>query len=286
MIIDAHAHIYPDKIAESVVQKLSAPTGLTPSSNGTARGLLLNMQISGIDKSVILPVATNPLKVDHLNDFAFSFNGQNGLYSMGAMHPDCTYYREELARIAANGIKAVKIHPVYQGVDFDDIRYLRIFERASELGLFIITHAGYDIGFPNIEHALYEKIENAIKAVGNFKLVLAHMGNWENWNNFEDFPIYDDLYIDTSFSLDKYIYRNDENRSEDIIKAYGKTGNFMKAEQFTRYLNKFGADHILFGSDSPWDDPAKPLNFIRNLPINEADKKLILGENAARIFKI
>jgi predicted TIM-barrel fold metal-dependent hydrolase len=49
-----------------------------------------------------------------------------------------------------------------------------------------------------------------------------------------------------------------------------------------------GADHILYGSSYPvrreWFE--KGINFVRGLDISEADKALVLGENAARLFKI
>ena len=41
--------------------------------------------------------------------------------SFGAMHPDFEDHAAELKRIKALGLKGIKIHPVYQGVDLDDI---------------------------------------------------------------------------------------------------------------------------------------------------------------------
>lgn len=45
-------------------------------------------------------------------------------------------------------MKGIKLHPAYQATRFDDIRYLRILDRAGELGLVVLTHAGIDIGIP------------------------------------------------------------------------------------------------------------------------------------------
>ena len=57
------------------------------------------------------------------------------------------------------------LHPIYQGLDFDDIRYLRILDRCGELGLIVLTHAGRDIGFPLRDHCTPEMTLNALKQV-------------------------------------------------------------------------------------------------------------------------
>ena len=37
-------------------------------------------------------------------------------------------------------------------MDFDDIRTLRILDRAAELGLIVLSHSGLDVGFPGVVH--------------------------------------------------------------------------------------------------------------------------------------
>ena len=69
--------------------------------------------------------------------------------SFGGIHPDSANYRKQMNIIADLGFKGVKIHPDYQGVMIDDIRYLRIIEYACELGLIVLTHAGIDISMQN-----------------------------------------------------------------------------------------------------------------------------------------
>ncbi len=286
MIIDSHTHIYPDKIAEKTDRKLSGFTGLNPSFCGSADALRQLMKNCGVDISLILPVATNPDKVNHLNDFAAQVNKIDSLVSLGAMHPDCEYWESELERLKYLGFKGIKIHPVYQGVDIDDIRYLRIFDKAGQLGLAVVTHAGYDIGFPGDTRCMPGRIANAVKKVGNFKLVAAHMGGWEDWDEVIFYLADTNVYIDTSFALSTYYYRNDELRPDEIKSAFGETGNFISGEKFMEFYKAFGAGRILFGSDAPWDSPRTNIDFINSMPIPDGDKDLIFSGNAKRIFNI
>jgi hypothetical protein len=101
------------------------------------------------------------------------------------VHPDAPDWAEEMRRIASEGLKGVKIHPVYQGVDIDDPRYLRILTLAGELGLIVVMHAGNDIGFPGVVRCSPQMTYNALRQAGPVCLVMAHMGGWRNWDEAE-----------------------------------------------------------------------------------------------------
>ena len=60
----------------------------------------------------------------------------------------------------------------------------------------------------------------------------------------------------------------------------------MEEEQFVHMVRRCGAERILFGTDSPWKDQKEQVDTIRHLPLREDEKRLILGENAARLLKI
>ena len=100
MIIDFHTHVFPAKIASSTIRHLSLTAHIPPHTDGTAEGLLASMKDSGIDLSVILPVATNDRQVSHINESAANLNERyfrdgRGLISFGAIHPGCEDYREQ-----------------------------------------------------------------------------------------------------------------------------------------------------------------------------------------------
>lgn len=149
-------------------------------------------------------MATSPKQVLHINDSSARINeqfAQTGIFSFGCIHPDYDDYRAELARVKELGLKGIKLHPVYQDVDFDDIRTLRILDRAAELGLIVLTHSGLDVGFPGRVRVTPAMVQHAVKEVGPLTLILAHMGGWRNWDEAEDLLADAPVYLDTSYSL-------------------------------------------------------------------------------------
>lgn len=282
MIIDIHTHTFPDKIAAATVEKLKLLSHTQAFSDGTAAGLAANMSRAGVDGSVVLPVATNTRQVIHVNDSSAQLNDrgpETGIWSFGCMHPDFDGWKEELSRIASLGLKGIKLHPIYQGVDFDDIRYLRILDRCGELGLVVLTHAGLDIGFPGRDNCAPEMVLRAVEQVGPVRLVLAHMGGWRQWERVEELLPHTSVCLDTSYALGAISPLGDG--------YYGPSDlPLMAEEQFLRMIRNFGAQRILFGTDSPWEDQAHALSRLRALPLEQEELDAILGGNAQRILGI
>lgn len=263
MIIDFHTHIFPDKIAGKTIESLGALAGVKAATDGTLNGLLLSMEKSGVDQSIIMPVCTKPEQFESINNFAKKVNDTyNGkLLSFGGIHPDCENYKEKLDYIKSQGLIGIKIHPDYQKVMIDDIRFMRIIEYASELGLIILTHAGIDIGLPEPVHCPPDKMRKVLDAIKPEKMVLAHLGGWKQWDMVYEYLAGENVYLDTAFTFD-----------------------YIEQEMFLKILKKHGLDKILFATDSPWSSAAMGIEYIRNLPVNEEIKIQILGGNALELL--
>ncbi len=265
MIIDFHTHIFPDKIAARTIEALEAKAGLTASTDGTLNGLLTSMEVAGVDMSVILPVVTKPSQFETVNTFAASVNEkyQGKLLSFGGIHPDTEDYKKELDRIKELGLKGIKIHPDYQSVMIDDVRYMNIIEYADSLDLIILTHAGIDIGLPDPVHCPPDKMRKVIDKLHPQKMVVAHYGGWKQWEEVYEYLTGENLYLDTAFTFD-YI-------EEDI---------------FYKILEKHGTDKVLFATDCPWGYQKKDVESLMNLGLTDEVKEKIFYKNAEKLLEI
>lgn len=262
MVIDFHTHIFPDKIAGSTIRKLEKISQIKASTDGTETGLLHSMEEAGVDISVLLPVVTKPSQFDSILRFAYRFR-EAPLLSFGGVHPDSGNYLEELNTIHAHGIKGIKLHPDYQGYLFNDIAYKRILYRASELGLIITVHAGFDPLSPDLYHATPEMILEVLNDVKPEKLVLAHMGGTNCWDKVESLLVGQNVYLDTAVVLD-----------------------LMPREQFIRMVRNHGAERILFATDSPWAGQKEYCTLLESMELSEEEKEQIFHINAEKLLTL
>lgn len=279
MIIDFHTHTYPEKIAARTVELLAGRSGTVPHSDGTLEGLEENMQQRHVDMSVVLPVATSPKQYKRINEVAQVENEMfkdTHVWSFGGIHPENDNYKEILRDISDKGLKGIKLHPDYQGTFFNDIRYKRIISYASELGLIVVTHAGQDIGLPDIVHCTPAMAEEVLDDVKPDKLVLAHMGGWQMWQDVLDRLCGRNVYLDTAFSYGQIQYKEGVDHRWKL----------MDSDMFRAIINRHGADKILFGTDSPWSDQSESIADIDGLRLAEDEKRKIMGENAAGLLNL
>ncbi|MBR6007504.1 MAG: amidohydrolase [Clostridia bacterium] len=279
MTADIHTHTFPQKIARAAIEKLSGLSHTLPFTDSTADGLRRSMAEAGIDVSLVLPVATNPRQVEHVNDASILLNdsgGETGIYSFGCMHPEYPAPEKELERLKKAGIRGIKLHPVYQGVDLDDERYLRILKTAFGLDMWVLIHAGLDVGFPGVEHASPRMILRVIERLGSQRLILAHMGSWRQWEEACKLLSGTGVMIDTSFSIGRMTPADDTLTQPEMLFA-------SEAEDIIR---AYGADRVLFGTDSPWGGQKESLELFSQLRLSETDKEKILCLNAKRVLGI
>ncbi len=281
MIIDFHTHTFPSKISKKVVDKLGQASASMPHTDGSVEGLLKSMEKSGVDKSINLPVMTSAEQVEKVNSsFMKSMEEyeSHGIITFGGMHPEYTNYKEELQRIKNNGMKGVKLHPAYQNVDLDDIRMMRIIDKASELGLIVTIHAGIDIGIYDKNYSSVEQILKVINEVHPEKFVLAHMGNWADWKDVEYYLAGAPVWMDTAFTYGKI-----EPYPDSTPTPYTCV---LADDDLVRLTRKHGVDKVLFATDSPWQDQKDYIDRMTKMDFTDEEKKMILGENAMHFLNL
>ncbi|MDO5147276.1 MAG: amidohydrolase family protein [Eubacteriales bacterium] len=280
MIIDFHTHTFPGKISSKVVKTLGMKAHIKSYTDGSMEGLLSSMEKSGVDYSVNLPVMTSPEQVEKINCSVIEKQDtllQRGILSFGGLHPDYEDYKGELHRLKEHGVPGIKLHPAYQNINLDDIRMMRIIDRASEEGLIVLTHAGMDIGIYDRNYCSVPHILKVLEEVRPEKFVLAHMGNWDEWQAVENHLAGAPVWLDTAFSIGPIA-------PSPYLEEPPYEQMNLPDEAFVRLVRKHGADKVLFGTDSPWQDQSDYIARIQAMDFSEKEKELLFSGNALALL--
>jgi uncharacterized protein len=260
-IIDFHTHVFPDDLAPKVIEKLihDAPTGKNY-TDGTAEGLGRSLDENNITRAVVLPIATKKEQVMTINAFQISLDSTLFI-PFGAIHPDMDGFDTVISSFTAKGIRGIKLHPEYQNFYMDAPVYFPVYEALSAAGIAIVFHAGKDPGPFTSDHALPSGFKTLRGNFPGLKIVAAHMGGWQLWEESYRELCGESFYFDTSA-------------------IYG----LIDRELFMRMVKKHGCDRILFGSDSPWFDQGEAFRWIDALSLSDMEKELIFHANAERFL--
>lgn len=265
MVIDFHTHTFPDKIAEKSISFLEHKGGIKAVCSATRSALAGVMSGGGADVSVVLPVATSPKQEHTINLLSAEINGNDNIYYFGAVHPGCENVEETLDFIKASGLRGIKLHPDYQGAYFDDERYIKIIAEAAKRGLYIVTHAGVDVAYPDDVHCTPDMILTVLDRLDGIidgKLILAHMGSYGLPEEVLLKLCGRNVFMDTAAVLDLY------------------------PEKCAEIIKKHGADKILFATDSPWKSQKAYIELFNSLDIPSGCKEKILYKNGSNILQI
>jgi len=182
MVIDFHAHCYPDKMAAKVT---AASLSRVPVySDGTRAGLEASMRRAGIDLAVSLTVVNAPGNSANINAWA-QMENRPPLVMTGGLHPDEPDPFATVDAVAAAGLPGIKVHPEYQDFRFDEERLFPIWERCERRGLFLITHAGWDAVNEPPWHTDPESLAAFHRRFPGLNLILAHLGGMAMWDEVE-----------------------------------------------------------------------------------------------------
>lgn len=275
MLIDFHTHAFPDAIAGKALHQLVANTKpyeaiygpAVPHTEATLDSLLTSSRRAGLDVSLVLPIATSTKPSHTLNDFAAQADQRAGLRSFGSVHPRSPACRQEIERVRELGLRGIKLHPEYQGCFVDEPAVTEAVRTAASCGLWVVLHAGEDIGMPPPVHCTPERVVRLRRAVPEAKLVLAHMGGYRMWQAVLDSAADMAVWIDTSFCIPNHPDQH---------------------ALFARIIRAVGCGHVLFGTDSPWADQQETLMatqaFLEDQGFSAGERAAILGGNAAAIL--
>ncbi|SDB48008.1 hypothetical protein SAMN02910317_02430 [Ruminococcaceae bacterium FB2012] len=261
MLIDFHFHAFTDKIAVRAMEKLTATCGVPAFTDGRLSSALQCFDRWGVDRGVLLPIATKPSQQRIINDWAAENDGGR-VISFGTVHPDSEDLFEEMHRVKEMGLHGFKLHPEYQGFFINEPRLDPMFSELECIGLPVTVHAGLDPISPEVTYCMPEPASEMIKRHPKLRIILAHMGGNEYWQESLDHicGLDGEVYIDTAYSL------------------------YVPDELMLKMIRKHGADRVLFASDCPWQSAELMFRKIDALPLTDDEKEKIFFRNALALL--
>jgi len=261
-IIDAHCHIYPEKIAARAVEGIHEFYDIEMRSKGTVDDLIETGSAHGCVHYLCHSVATTPHQVKSICEFiAGEVNKHPGLITgFGSLHPDSEDIEGDIEHLINLGLKGVKLHPDFQKFEADSPKAVKMFGAIADAGLPVLVHCGdkrYDYSNP-------DRISNLLDKLPNLTMIGAHFGGWSLWEEAtEVLAGRDNLYVDCCSSL------------------YA-----LSPQTALRLIGKYGADRVFFGTDYPMWPIEDEIERFDKIGLTEEESEMILWKNAAGFLGI
>lgn len=230
----------------------------------TADDLVGELHENGLDHALIIahpPLARNEFVLEAAQEHP-------ELLPVVNLPPGTPRPAASLRKFATLGARALKIHAAADGEGADSAHYLTLLRTAADLGLPVILHTGEihnRLFYKDPKQGRAERFERWFERYPTIPFVLAHMNFHEPEQALEAVETHANVHVDTSW---------------------------QPVETLIESVRRVGSDRVLFGTDWPLvgDNIAVHLERVRTAlregSLNEEAHARILGQNAARIFKI
>ena len=212
----------------------------------------------------------DPAKIRADNDAGIALAKKHAaMLPIATVHPhDGQAALDEVARVAARGVKVLKIHPHTQKFDAADPRVLALVREAGNRGMVVLMDNA------NILPGDSEKLFNLAVQAPKTKFVFAHIGgmNFRFWNILALARTADGFFGD--------------NIHFDISATVILLADSPLEPEFIWTLRNVGIDHVLLGSDYPQFTLGKTVEALEKLDLTAEEKAKIRVGNARRLFGI
>jgi predicted TIM-barrel fold metal-dependent hydrolase len=260
--IDAHCHVFPEKVAEKATEAIGDFYHIPMYWLGNVETLIKEGETHGMDHFLIHSVATKPEHVGAANKYLASVVASHPgkMTALGAVHPLSEDMEKDIDDLVSLGMHGIKIHPDIQGFPVDCDGYMKAFEICERKGLPALVHTGDyrgDLSNPN-------RVVNVLETFPDLTFVGAHFGGWSVWEDSKRLLTkYDNMYVDTSSTL----FWAGAFGMRDCIDAYG-------------------IDRCMFGTDFPVNPASVEIKALLYLNYTEEDYRKLFADNARKIYRI
>lgn len=255
LIIDCHAHGFPDKIADRAVVQLEEHYGAAIKNPGTLAGLLASADAAGVSKLIVHTAVTKPEQTIVNNTWAAGI-ASDRIIPFGSIHPGFPDIAGELKRVRRLGLRGLKLHPDFQQFNLDDPAAFPLYDACGD-DLLVMVHVGDAV----LDYSSPTRMARVLDRFPQLRVILAHLGGWQRWDEARATLIGRPVYIDTTVAL-----------------------SFMPPAAAVDLIRAHGTDRVLFGTDYPYTTHREELARFNLLHLTDREKRSILGLNAARLL--
>lgn len=261
-IINSHAHIYPEKIAQKATDTIGVFYDIKMEMPaGTAQMLIADGNKAGIEKFVVHSVATTAHQVRSINEFIKREMEEHPQFiGFMTLHPDLTEQEveHEVGWAIENGFKGIKLHPDFQKFNIDDENVEKFYKSASGK-LPILFHIGDD----RYDYSKPEKLIRVAKKFPETTFIAAHFGGYRCWDDAVLYQGLKNVYFDTCSSLP-----------------------FISPNKAKEIIDLLGADKFFFATDFPMWDAVGELERFNKIPLTDDEREMIFSKNIKRLLKL
>ncbi len=259
-IVDAHAHIYPNKIAAKAVSAVGAFYGVEESMAGLGSTEdLLSHRAAGITHFIVHSVATTAKSVRTINSFIADQCEQHPEFiGFGTMHPACEDMEAEVEHALALGLHGFKLHPDTQQVDMDDPRLMNFYEIIEGRASLVLHTGDYRYSFSNPH-----RLVRILNAFPNLVVDAAHLAGWSTY--------------DIGYDI---VHENSWPNPERLFVDASSSFTWIGRRHMRELIRMWGADRVMFGSDYPMWDPTHELGEMLGCELTDDELERVLWKNA------
>ena len=268
MIVDAHVHLHPDRLADAIRRWFDAHAWDIRYRSGVDRSVATLVE-GGVARMVALPYVHKPGLARALNEFTLDVSRRHP-----EVLPCCTVFpgeegEEQILDEALSGpFRGVKIHSHVMKVAPDDPRLDAVWRASARFHKPVVIHCGpepalhgYGVDPRAVSGA--DRLRRALDRHPDAVVIVPHLG-FDDTERFEEMlGSHPNLYLDTTMVIGGYFARQPDL---DVLRRH--------------------PGRILYGTDFPnipyaWD---RELLALRAMRLPPRDEELILSENALRLF--
>ena len=213
-------------------------------------------------------LAGNPADISQRNDALIALAAKNAdMIAIATVHPyDGDAALAEVDRVAAGGVRLLKIHPHTQKFDAADPRVLTLVKHAGEKGMIVVMDNASIVPADN------EKLFNLALAAPKTRFIFGHMGGlgFRFWNILALARTAENLFADNIYF--------------DISASVILAADSPIEEEYVWTIRNVGVDHVLIASDFPQISLPRTLEAFAKLDLTDAERAKIRSGNARKLL--